>query len=154
MNNRAEIQSTCNPLPHTFFFFLRFWFIYSWETQREAEIWAEGEAGSLQGPWCRTRYQDPRIAPWDAQPLSHPSNPPLPLLFSCKINLRCRGALLLDCLQWVLSRYIFSDFTKLLAPDTECLIHFSMRPLPWAYTSYIYYCPQEDMYEHTNTHSF
>ena len=41
--------------------FLKILFIYSWETQREAETQAEGEAGSLRGSWCGTWSQDPRI---------------------------------------------------------------------------------------------
>ena len=39
-------------------------FIYSWETEREAETQAEEEAGSLRGAWCRTWSQDPRIMTW------------------------------------------------------------------------------------------
>ena len=36
----------------------------------EAETWAEGEAGSLQGARCRTRSQDSRIT--TAEPPRHP----------------------------------------------------------------------------------
>ena len=46
--------------------------------EREAEIQAEGEAGSLQGARCGTRSQDPGSHPEpkaDAQPLSHPGAP-------------------------------------------------------------------------------
>ena len=39
-------------------FFFNILFIYSWETQRERQTQAEGEAGSLQGARCRTRSQD------------------------------------------------------------------------------------------------
>ena len=41
-------------------------FVYSWETQREreAEIQAEGEAGSMQGAWYGTRSRVCRIMPW------------------------------------------------------------------------------------------
>ena len=45
---------------------------------REVETWAEGEAGSLWGAQCGTRFQDPGITPEpkaDAQPLSHPGGP-------------------------------------------------------------------------------
>ena len=41
--------------------FLKLLFIYSRETQREAETQAEGEIGSLQEARCRTRSQDPVI---------------------------------------------------------------------------------------------
>ena len=44
--------------------FLKFYFIYSWETQKEAETQAEGEAGSLRGARCRTWFQDPGIMTW------------------------------------------------------------------------------------------
>ena len=47
-----------------FFFFFKILFIYSWETHREAETQAEGEAGSMQGAQCGTRSQDPRIMTW------------------------------------------------------------------------------------------
>lgn len=46
------------------FFFLKILFIYSWETQREAETQAQRETGSLKGAWCRTRSWDPRITTW------------------------------------------------------------------------------------------
>ena len=60
-----------------FFFFksLKILFIYSWETQREAETQAEGEAGSLWGAPCGTRSQTPGSWPElkaDTQPRSHP----------------------------------------------------------------------------------
>ena len=45
------------------FFFKIFYLLIS-DTEREAETQAEGEAGSLQGPRCGTRSQDPRITPW------------------------------------------------------------------------------------------
>ena len=50
------------------------------EREKEAETQAEGEAGSMQGAWCRTRsrpgLQDHALG-WrqDAQPLSHPGVP-------------------------------------------------------------------------------
>ena len=49
--------------------------MYSWETQREAETQAEGEAGSMQEARSGTPSQDSGITPRakaDAQPLSHP----------------------------------------------------------------------------------
>ena len=46
-----------------YFFFFKILFIYSWETQREAETQAEGEAGSMQGPRCGTRSRVSRITP-------------------------------------------------------------------------------------------
>ena len=42
--------------------------------EREAEIQAEGEAGSMQGAQHGTQYQVSRIMPWaedGAKPLSH-----------------------------------------------------------------------------------
>ena len=45
-------------------FFFKILFIYSWETQREAETQAEEEAGSMQGAWCGTWSQDPGVTPW------------------------------------------------------------------------------------------
>ena len=45
-------------------FFIKIWFIYSWGTQREAETQAEEDTGSLWGPWCGTRSQDPGIMTW------------------------------------------------------------------------------------------
>ena len=59
----------------SFFFFLRF-YLFMRDTEREAETYAEGEAGSLQGARCGTRSQDHGTSPEpkaDAQPLSHPS---------------------------------------------------------------------------------
>ena len=44
--------------------FLKILFTYSWETQREAETQAEGEAGSLWEAWGGTWSQDPRITTW------------------------------------------------------------------------------------------
>ena len=43
------------------FSFSNILYIYSRETQREAETQAEGEAGYLQGAHCRTRSQDSKI---------------------------------------------------------------------------------------------
>ena len=34
------------------------------DTEREAETQAEVEADSMQGTWCGTQSQDPRIVPW------------------------------------------------------------------------------------------
>ena len=34
------------------------------DTEREAEIQAEGEAGSMQGARCGTQSPDSRITPW------------------------------------------------------------------------------------------
>ena len=47
-----------------FFKFLKNLCIYSWKTQREAEIWAEGKAGSMQGARYRTQSQDLGIMTW------------------------------------------------------------------------------------------
>ena len=46
------------------FCFFKISFIYSWETQREAETQVEGEAGLLRGAQCGTWSQDPRIMTW------------------------------------------------------------------------------------------
>ena len=62
-----------------------YWFMR--DTEREAERQAEGEAGSLRGAWCQTRFQDPGVTPWaDAQPLSYPGawGPTLPSHTECK----------------------------------------------------------------------
>ena len=48
---------------HLSLFFSKILFIYSWETQREAETQAEGEAGSTQGAWYGTRSGVSRIIP-------------------------------------------------------------------------------------------
>ena len=56
-----------NPHNHSQIFFvvvLKYLFIYSWETQREAERQVDGEAGSLWGARHGTRSQDPGIRPW------------------------------------------------------------------------------------------
>ena len=48
------------------------------EREKEAETPAEGEAGSMQGARCGTRYRVSRITPWaegGAKPLSHPGCP-------------------------------------------------------------------------------
>ena len=48
------------------------------DTEREAETWAKGEAGSLQGAQCGTRSQIPGSRPEpkaDTQLLSHPGVP-------------------------------------------------------------------------------
>ena len=53
------------------------------DTQREAETQAEGEAGSMQGARCGTRFQIPESPPEpkaDAQPLSHPGIPKINFL--------------------------------------------------------------------------
>ena len=49
------------------------------EREREAERQAEGEAGSMQGARCRTRFWVSRITPsaeGSAKSLSHPGLPP------------------------------------------------------------------------------
>ena len=61
-------------------FFLRSYLVFMRDRERErkAETQAEGEAGSIQGARCGTRYQDSRITPWaegGAKPLSHPGCP-------------------------------------------------------------------------------
>ena len=43
------------------FLFFKILFIYSGETQSEAETQAEAEAGSLWGAPCGTRSQDPGV---------------------------------------------------------------------------------------------
>ena len=55
-------------------FFLKTLFIYSRETQREAETYAEGEAGSPGEPGARALGSGPEPKA-DAQPLSHPAAP-------------------------------------------------------------------------------
>ena len=49
------------------------------DTEREAETQAQGgEAGSMQGAWCKTGSRNPGSAPEtkaDAKTLSHPSIP-------------------------------------------------------------------------------
>ena len=48
------------------------------DTEREADTWAEREAGFMQAAQCRTQSWDPGSRPEpkvDAQPLSHPSAP-------------------------------------------------------------------------------
>ena len=65
------------------FFFLRF---YLFIREREAEIQAEGEVGTMQWAQCGTRSRDPRIMTWAegrrsaAEPPRHPSWPFLHLL--------------------------------------------------------------------------
>ena len=57
-------------------FFLRFYlFMRHTQREREAETQAEGEAGSMPGAWCGTRYRDPRITPW-AQGRCSTAEPP------------------------------------------------------------------------------
>ena len=56
------------------FYFFKDLLIYSWETQREAETQAEGEAGPMQGARRGARSQVSRIMPraeGSAKPLSH-----------------------------------------------------------------------------------
>ena len=68
----------CLSFFHSLFFFFKILFIYSWDTEREAETQAEGEAGFLGGARCRTRSRTPGSWPEqkaDAQPLSHPDIP-------------------------------------------------------------------------------
>ena len=68
------------------FFFLRFYlFIHERHRAhaREAEIQAEGEAGSMQGAQRVTRSQVSRIMPWTkggTKPLSHPGCPNITIL--------------------------------------------------------------------------
>ena len=44
-----------------FFLILKILFIYSWQTQRKAETWAEGDAGSLWGDWYGIQSRGPGI---------------------------------------------------------------------------------------------
>ena len=46
-----------------FFFFLKIFYLFTHERQREAEIQAEGEAGSMQEALCGTRSLVSRITP-------------------------------------------------------------------------------------------
>ena len=70
--------------PHNFppkKYCIKIWFViffsfYSWETltereRGEAETQAEGEAGSMQGAWHRTRSRVSRIIPWAKGVLNH-----------------------------------------------------------------------------------
>ena len=52
------------PLGFNCFYFFKILFIYSWETHRERQRQAEGEAGSWRGVLCGTRSQDPGITTW------------------------------------------------------------------------------------------
>ena len=96
------------------------------DTQREAETQAEGEAGSMRGPWCGTRSRVSRIRPWaegSAKPLSH---------------LGCPEALILT--------NFFLSFTKLFAHSFNplaivlplCLsrINFPLSPESFRYLSH------------------
>ena len=59
-----------NYIQFTLFYFFKILFIH----ERHQETQAEGEAGSMQGPWHGTRSQVSRIRPWaenSAKPLSH-----------------------------------------------------------------------------------
>ena len=44
------------------FIFKGFIYLFMRDTEEEAEIYAEGEAGSLRGVWCETLSQEPTIA--------------------------------------------------------------------------------------------
>ena len=46
-------------------YFKYFIYLFMRDTEREAQMKAEGEAGSLWGAWCGTRFQDPGITGWD-----------------------------------------------------------------------------------------
>ena len=67
----------------SFFFYLDFIYLFMRDTEKEAETQAEGEAGSLRGPRCGTRSQDPGITPWTegrcstAEPPERPRTMPL-----------------------------------------------------------------------------
>ena len=59
-------------------FFKDFIYLLMRDTEREAEIQAEGEASSLQVVRCGTQSQIPGLRPEpkaDVQPLSHPGVP-------------------------------------------------------------------------------
>ena len=49
------------------------------DTEKEAGSQAVGEAGSLQGAWCETQYQDPEIMAWAKGKLSTTEPPRCPL---------------------------------------------------------------------------
>ena len=61
-----------------YFIFLKIFYLFIHETEREAEIQAEREAGSMEGARCGTRSRDSRITPWaegrrlTAEPPRHP----------------------------------------------------------------------------------
>ena len=67
------------------------------EKEREAEIQAEGEAGSTQGTRRGTQFRVSRISPWaegSAKPLSHPGclkNTNLITLTSEKVGQPCQS---------------------------------------------------------------
>ena len=61
--NKLQLYAR-NDFGYVLFLFFKILYIYSWETQREAETYAEGEAGSMQGARCETQSQDPKIMTW------------------------------------------------------------------------------------------
>ena len=75
---KSNVCHGLEPPVFDLFFFFKILFIYSRETQREAETQAEGEAGSMQGAQHGTRSRDSRIAlgpKAGAKLLSHPGIP-------------------------------------------------------------------------------
>ena len=58
--------------------FKDFIYLFIRDTESEAETQAEGEAGSLQGAWCGTWSQDPRITTWAKGRLSTTEPPRYP----------------------------------------------------------------------------
>ena len=96
----------------TFFFFKRFYFIYSCETQSERERGRDtgrGEAGSMQGARCGTQSRVSRITPWAAgctKPLHHRGCPRTVYLRPNCFSIR--EALLLSVGYW---RWIQGYFT-------------------------------------------
>ena len=73
LRNLQSRSSNCALFPFIYFF-LRF-YLFTKDTQREAETQAEGKPGSMQGARCGIRSQVSRITPW-AKCRCHPGVPP------------------------------------------------------------------------------
>ena len=71
-------------------------------TEREAETQAEGEAGSLQGAQCGTRFWDPGIVPWAKGGRSTTEPPGVPKNLYCKTSRGLKVAQPLGKQGWLL----------------------------------------------------
>ena len=68
-------------------------YLFIHERLREVETQAEGEPGSLQEAWCRTRSQDPRVTTWAKGGCStaEPPRNPATILFTHSLPLPVRA---------------------------------------------------------------
>ena len=104
----------------TILFYFKKDFIYSWETQRERQRQAEGEAGSMQGAQCGLNPGSPRSCPGPKAGAKPPSHPGIPE------GSHFNGLMCMPWYVWALENHMLLLCTHFYINSTVLCIWFSV----------------------------